>query len=242
MACSTAPPSQPVSVEEISRRERGIGAFLGDDLSRLLKVRRDVEVTIHLRDLAKHLMATSSDLATAPIGVFLFDVSGGAPLSFGVPGVRLYLSVELLKSCRFENEIAAAMASELAILERGVLFDNLSALIGGDEWTEAEVRKRLPAQVNYFGDAGLMNVSREARLGALVRSVGILYGSGFDPRGVLGLLEIFRKSQDQTVNNEGFQAEAIEAVREAINAHPPLRNPVVRSTEYLKVLKRIERL
>ena len=50
----------------------------------------------------------------------------------------------------------------------------------------------LPNALRYFGPGGIFNYSDEENGDAVEAAVGILYRAGFDPRGLVGLLEKLR--------------------------------------------------
>lgn len=248
--CASSP-VVPVKPEEFSRRERALGEVFSADLNQLLRSKKDVELDVYLRrELVRIVEAAGGRLAESPLGIQLYKDPAGRQSSYSVPGLRIWISTDALKALRYESELAALLALEVSNVEKGLFLRRVSTLVGDPaevdrfslQWTPEELRKALPAAPNYLGPGGLFDFAREEKIAALKRAVSILYDSGFDPRGILSLLERWKAAGPKSP----WPAEEIEDVREdlraELNRFPPLRNPVVRSEEFVKILKRIERL
>ncbi len=77
---------------------------------------------------------------------------------------------------------------------------------------------------------------------AWVGAVDILYKAGFDPRGLLSLLEKYEKLGTRSPYPLKAIPELQEQVRQKISFYVPLRNPVLRSQEFLVIQERIRKL
>jgi hypothetical protein len=128
------------------------------------------------------------------------------------PGNAWYFNVLALRGLKFENELAAAVAA-------------------------AQVLSVLPQDLKV----SWRRVSREM--------VKVLYGAGYDPRGVVAFWKNWGQAlrQGAAPRAEGYAWGALsldleEEARLEIAKLPPLLNPVVRSPEFVKVGKRLQKL
>ena len=70
----------------------------------------------------------------------------------------------------------------------------------------------------------------------------ILYQAGFDPRGMISLYELYSLSPDHSPYSPKTRELYIEIMKQEISKLPPLRNPVVRSEEFIFMKQRINKL
>jgi hypothetical protein len=69
-----------------------------------------------------------------------------------------------------------------------------------------------------------------------------MYRAGFDPRGLISFWNRYAENPAHSPLDPGLLQQLIERSRTAIAQRAPLRNPIVRSKEFLALKKRIERL
>ena len=258
--CSTPAPVT-YTPEERARVDNAIAVELSHQLEANLKFKQDPEVAIYLRALAQSLMNATPQLRSGAIGVLVVEDKPAASeltwRNFSIPGTRVYLSAGLLKNFEFENELAAAIAVEFGhILRRHVLErvqQNTEIFAGREPGVEAaaggSVMEGLiaptPAEIRsvpYFGARGIFSYSEQEQLAAAEEAVGVLYRAGFDPRGVVGLWEIFKKHPAHSPFDSKMLEKLLDTTRRAIAQNAPLRNPVVRSQAFIAVEKRIRKL
>ena len=175
-------------------------------------------------------MNTQPELQGAAVGVFIIqDQDRGRWWNFGLPGVRIYLSAGFLRETEFENQVAAAIAMELAyVLRRDVVqrIEQNQALArqqpafatdaavaappaGSAESAAASpppraaMRRfpRRPSRSITPGRTGSSSSPRPTRLDAIELAVDILYKAGFDPRGLIELWKIYEDHQGARLSN-----------------------------------------
>lgn len=224
-ACATPPPPVPETRAQIIQRDGRVGRGLAPQFEAQLEFRRDTEISVYLRQLAEKLMNTQPELQGAAVGVFIIqDQDRGRWWNFGLPGVRIYLSAGFLRETEFENQVAAAIAMELAyVLRRDVVqrIEQNQALArqqpafatdaavaappaGSAESAAASPSAAggdaaVPAQakpIDYTGPNGIFIFPEATRLDAIELAVDILYKAGFDPRGLIELWKIYEDHQE----------------------------------------------
>ena len=243
--CTTLPPVQaPIPVAERIRSDNTVGLKIAQDLESQLKIKHSVEVSIYLRKIAQDLSQGFTELKAAPVGVLLIADRDKAMRDYGLPGNRIYLSADLLKRLKFENEVAAAIALELAhiIKRHALIHEEISGartLEAGAPQSGAETPV---TRAGYFGPGGMFAFTSDEQGAAAETAVDILYRAGYDPRGLVALWQVFEANQSRSPFDAGTLSRLMERTRQAIAIYPPLRNPVVRSDAFLQMQKRIRQL
>ncbi|MFZ9595382.1 MAG: M48 family metalloprotease [Bdellovibrionia bacterium] len=247
-ACASSVSPPEVSPEERLRRDPGFNSQLSDQLERRLKIKKDPVVSIFLRKVAVQLAESSSEFNGAPLGVWLFQDEKGKFSSYSLPGNRIYLSVDLLRNLRFENEVAAVLGIQLGhLLQRDLL---LRYLKGSQLKSQARLTSSLSVfpedlgatSFDYWGFNGLFAFDEEAYLSAAKISVSLLYQAGYDPRGILSLFKIFQNNSKQSPYELSTISKMIEQVRFEIAKQPPLLSPIVRSQAFVEIQRRMQNL
>ena len=229
-SCGTVPERPEVSQEEQVKIDVYQGRELSHGLERYLKVHKDLEVTVFLRNLAQKLVDATPALSVMPIGVLLIHSPDQLWQSYALPGNKLYLSIGLLKQMKFENEVAAVLAVQLAhLLGRHVL-----------KIQATSSKKILPSE--YLKKNGLFAFGLNEHLEACETAVGILYRAGIDARGLVSLWTKYQENPQRSPYSSLELENLMEKTRQTIALNLPLRNPVVRSEAFVKVKKRIDRL
>jgi hypothetical protein len=231
-SCTSVPVAPPPSHAEQVEQDRATGEKLSARLEKELRFRGDRELQAYLRNLAVQLAQQHPELGAAPIGVFVIEDQAEVWRSFGLPGNRIYLSAGLLREMEFENELVSVIAIQLAHLHRRDLAKRLN---------EKENSPDLPPSA-FFGVLGLFAFPPDAEEIAVQDAVDILYGAGFDVRGVVSLYQRYERNPKHSPYDSGLLPRLIEAARLRGSYHAPLRNPVVRSQAFLAVQQRIRKL
>ncbi|MBS1963431.1 MAG: hypothetical protein JST04_14545 [Bdellovibrionales bacterium] len=150
--------------------------------------------------------------------------AGYQPSVWAVPGGKIFFDVRVLRALKFENEIAAAIA---LAWERSQ----------GSEFRERLIQESAradpdPMKVWAFG---ILENER-----AIESTVDRVYKAGYDPRGLVNYFDrIPSKTKGQLeTDNEALKDKA----RRTIAFYAPLLNPIVRSEDFYKMRKRLERL
>jgi len=90
-------------------------------------------------------------------------------------------------------------------------------------------------------DVTLLRPSEAEYSEAIPVAVGLLYRAGYDPRGLVEYWKRWQTEASQGVPGEAARRLVSETYR-AIASYTPLRNPVVRSKEFLKLKQLIARI
>ncbi|MGZ6332136.1 MAG: hypothetical protein ACXWP5_05920 [Bdellovibrionota bacterium] len=235
-SCASTPSQNPTSAIEQRNQDIAAGAALASQLETHLRFKQDRAVDSFLRHLASALLSGAPALSGGeePALRLIHDLDSRWR-NLGLPGNRIYLSVGLVKRLEFENELAAAVALQFGHLARR---DPESRI----EQLKADAPDTPPEKLRYFGEQGIFSYTDEMEAVAASDAVGILYRSGYDPRGVISLLEIYRTNPAKSPYGGAALEKMIESARATIAQNAPLRNPVIRSQAFLEIHKRIQRL
>ncbi|MGK5084903.1 M48 family metalloprotease [Bdellovibrionota bacterium FG-1] len=261
---TTAPPALPLTTAERIQRDQAIGTEIARQFDAQLKIHQDKEIAVYLAGVGQTLCNATADLGGARVEVLTIQDRNTAWRNFGLPGHRIYLSSSLLKEMHFENEIAGAIAFELAhIAERHILTRLQEEVVrvqgkpasasltgaGSQMIDYPEIEGLFPGEghhsdrpVEYLGPLGVFAFSDDFYLAAVTKAVQLLYRSGYDPRGLASMWQMYLEEPDHSPLSEELLQKLIEKTRREIALYSPLRNPIVRSQAFLRVQKRIQRL
>jgi predicted Zn-dependent protease len=251
--CATPPIEKTITPAERIQRDQALGAGLARQFEARLKLKSDDKaVLIYLGELTKRLGAASDDLKSAAIAVQVISDRGGRWRDYSIPGNRVYLSVGLLKAVKYENELAAALAVELAhLLARHVPQRIQAARAASSASQPADypsIEGLVPStaglgrETDFFSPTGLFAFPDEYMLETVEPAVGILYRAGFDARGLVSLWGLYRSNPAHSPLEGGILDKLTEKTRTVIAEYSPLRNPIVRSQAFIAIQKRIKRL
>ena len=178
--------------------------------------------------------------------------------AFAAPGGLILVSRGLLRCCRSEDALAAVLAHEVGHVERehglGAIeksrrtaFVTTLAVTAGKSLGKADLADLTKAFEGTIGDitSTLVNsgYSRQAEFEADAASVRILRSVGYDPEGLVDMLEQMEKAMKP--GSRGFGAthpaprDRIDAVRKLIGAPAPLEEPSARRQRFAAALGRI---
>ena len=110
--------------------------------------------------------------------------------------------------------------------------DSLGATISGMQHAEE----------HFYGSGEGFDYNKEQQLEAVQKSIATLYQAGFDPRGVISLLERFQKNLGHSPYRDQTLTLMMDKARHSIVQYTPLRNPIVRTEEFLVFKKRVRQL
>lgn len=236
--CST-PTVAPLTAEQLRLKNAAVIQTQRSNLDRKLLAQANKEAVTYLAGLAKSLAAASPTLSVLPLeihlhrgwaGVSSWGVTGvsGRWKSFGVPGTHLYLPSLFIREVDYENELAALIALELALVDSGTAQRRAEAASPHPE-------KRVGVATDFdFTAAELIKVIDPA--------LDMLYRAGFDPRGLPAVFSHYMRNPQESPYSAALIEEFLPAVRQAIAIRTPLRNPIVRSEKFMKIRKKLQRL
>lgn len=250
MGCASTPPTPPTpSAEEIKAQDIQIAAYLVQQIDPLLSLKNKPEISVYLRTLTQNLLNNSQ----IPTGVLLLDPIQGIWYNFSLPEARIYLSSGLLKKIGYENELASAIAIELAHLKLRHPVSNAQKnkfpLEDNTHWMNRTTHPSsvsLPLIIKNTSDLvganGLFIYPLQNHLQACEEAVRILYQSGYDPRGLVSLWTLYKNNPKNSPFDPTQLEKFIDHTRRVIAQNAPLRNPIVRSQKFLEIQKRMKRL
>jgi predicted Zn-dependent protease len=254
-ACSTVPEPAPINQAERVQRDQALGAELARQFESQLRFKGDKEILVYLRNVAQALVDGTSELRPSGVGVQVVQDRGGRWRNYGFPGNRIYLSAGLLKHVQYENELAAAIAFELAhVLKRHAVLrlqeerirDAKVANQGGPA-DYPTVEGLVPSAaggkpIDYFSPTGVFAFPDEFQTAAAQTAVEILYRAGYDPRGLVSLWSLYETESDHSPYDDDLLEKLLEKTRRVIALQSPLRNPIVRSQAFLTIQRRMQKL
>jgi hypothetical protein len=134
----------------------------------------------------------------------------------------------------YENELAAVLAYQMAHLVRRSLAIHV----------EEQALRPLPVPPVLFGSGSVFEFHREERASAIRLAVRMLYRAGYDTR---GMASIFQRAPVLFGNPDSgsFKKEVEFNIKEAQRASSellPAIKPVVRSPEFIRFKKELERV
>ena len=222
--CSSTPAvSEPVREDSV-RQERLLGEFLAPQLERHLDWSWDAQVEQFLDGVLQKLLQEDHQFGASRVKVI--RERGAEWKNFSLPVDRLFLSGSLLSRLEHENEVAAVIAFELGLLQKRAV----SRKIESGLWREEQ------------GVLKLFDHSDEDLAGACTLAVRMLYGAGYDVRGMGSVWGLLSRSPRQSPYGPVTLSKLIEQTRKAVAEQSPLRNPVVSSEMFLRIKERIGRL
>lgn len=185
---------------------------------------------LEARDIEKYLSKIANRLFSPLKDPIRVELVSATPANYeaavwALPNGRVFFDVRILQNLRFENEIAAAIAFA---------------------WGRAEgtdFRKRLVEEAGKGepNPEGIWKFSELDDHRAIESTVDRLYKAGYDPR---GLVVYFERPPNRSKNEavvsriESNQDKA----RRTISFYAPLLNPIVRTEDFYRMRKKLEKL
>jgi predicted Zn-dependent protease len=152
-------------------------------------------------NLVGHALAQGSDMPETFGGYHFLILDTDELNAFGAPGGYVLITRGMLKDCKTEDALAAVLAHEIAHVQNR---DGLNAIKSSEMWkTGLQEGTKLAAQGNLAAATGLFDklidgfviqliekgYSRSAEGKADVTGVGIMQRVGYDPHGMVVMLE-----------------------------------------------------
>lgn len=244
-----------ITPEEQKTLEVRVGEDLAKQLEPNIKIRKNEELSRYFGELATHLLEERAKETKLQDGflqprVFLIESKENKFRNFVFPGERIYIPTSLVREVQYENELAAMLAFELAKLQLKSVVRQVKELNGTQDISERadagrkeEVRDADSAEAGAtVSSEGVVVLGREEMTDVAKVSVDLLYGAGYDPRGMLAYLDILDRNTSRSPLSRSEIDRLRKTVREEISLKTPLRNPIVRSEEFVRYLERIKKL
>lgn len=220
--CSTVPEEMsPAKAALLAEPPREFSSAAEIGLRKRMTFIEDTEINNYLTKITGRLFTPGK----YPISMELVNATsvGYAPSIWVVPGGNIFVDIRVLRSMHFENELAAAIALAWSRSE-------------GTEFRERMIEMASsgdpdPEKIWTFGS--LENQK------AIEPSVARLYRAGYDPRGLITYFD--RVSLKSKMRPDSDQDLLKDKVRRAIALYAPLINPTVRTEEFYKMQKRLDK-
>jgi predicted Zn-dependent protease len=231
-------------------KEMALGKQLAEEVERQAKVVDDPLISEYINRMGQNLVRNSD--AKVP---FIFKViEADAPNAFALPGGYVFVNTGLIELAEEEDEIAGAMAHEIAhvaarhmtrratkneLADLGTL--PLSVLLGG--WAGVIARQ---AAASVAVPMTFLSFSRRDESEADYLGVQYMYAAGYDPTGIISILEKLGALNRQKAGTVGrlfsthpMDTDRIQKTQQEIEQILPAREQyVVNTSEYHDIRQR----
>jgi hypothetical protein len=243
-ACVTAPQIDLAPAEQVARDAEVVKVFEPDVRKIVQPFEPSEGIREGLSQIALRLKAKAEAFSRVEPRI---ELTKQSRLTYSLPELKVFLPLSLLQNIRYENEIAAAIALEMALLEERVLVEKFSSTWPKDwdeegmsdrkmaerVWARTKPRQRSAKLKSFYG---YRRIDIE---NALPEAVTIMYQAGYDSRGLAGL---WKRHYSRHWPRSGENASIVQSIYRAINQYPPLLNPIVNTSEFERLKQRIDRL
>jgi predicted Zn-dependent protease len=233
-------------------REMALGKQLAQEVQRQAKVVEDPLVSEYINRIGQNLVRNSD--AIVPFSFQLIE--GDSPNAFALPGGYVFVYTGLLKLADEEDELAAALAHEIA---------HVAARHMTKQATKSEIVNlaSIPASVILGGGIGGIATRQGANLGipavflhftrkdeseADYLGLQYMYAAGYDPNGAISIfekMESLQKSQPGALariftSTHPMDSDRIQKAEKEIGAILPARDEyVINTSEYRAIRERV---
>ena len=233
-------------------KEMAMGKQLAEEVRRQAKVVEDPLISEYVNRIGQNLVRNSD--AKVP---FTFQViEGESPNAFALPGGYVFIYTALLEIADEEDELAAAMAHEIA---------HVAARHMTKQATKSQMVNLAGVPVGVILGGGIggavarqgatagwpavfMHFTRQDEAEADYLGVQYLYAAGYDPNGAISIfekLESLEKKQPGTVarifSTHPMDAARIQKTEQEIDRILPARDEyVVNTSEYMAIRQRTD--
>jgi hypothetical protein len=234
VSCSTPPPRKTLTFkEQIEVDTERARALTGEFVDRV-RTMKSVRAENFLLGIVRALAMTEPELEARSLKVLVHRSEPPAGTrSFAFPGSLISIPEGFLRTVEFENELAALLSYELA----NILNRNLAIHV------EEGAARPVPVPPVLFGAGSVFEFDRKERAASIRTGIGLLYRAGYDPR---GMASIFRRHPavfgipDSAQGKKEVEFNVKEAQRASSELLPVLK-PIVRSPEFIRFKKELER-
>lgn len=229
--CSSVPPTlNERGVERISQIPPESRKKIERSIAKDFQSIEASEIHDYLSRIAKKLFPPV-EASGDHLRILLVSSSVGirsVPQIWMIPPAQGYIDERILKALQFENEIAAAIAFHW---ERTQDLGFEKRFVAELDQTNPDFRK-------------IYEFSEVEDLKAIEGAVDRIYRSGYDPRGLVSYFErVSSLTQGRTSTSFEERIPLLQdKARRTISSYAPLLNPIVRTEEFYKMRKKLERL
>jgi len=232
-------------------KEMALGKQLAEEVQRQAKVVEDPLISEYINRIGQNLVRNSD--AKVPFTFRLIE--GDSPNAFALPGGYVFVYTALMKIASEEDELAAAMAHEIAHVAarhmtrqatRSQMVNLAGVPVGvilGGGIGGAVVRQGAAAGI----PAAFSHFTRQDESEADHLGVQYLYAAGYDPNGAISMfekLESLERKQPGTVarifSTHPMDAARIQKTEQEIGRILPRRDEyVVNTSDYIAIRQRL---
>ena len=220
--CSSVPETlSEQGVERISQIPSDARLKIQSSLKKYFTHLSAQEIESYLNTISKRLLSKSK--LSSPLRIELVTTRESALSKaklWVVPPEKGYLDDHLLRSLEFENEIAAVIA------------------FNWERVQDIEFEKRFIHELDQLHPdfSKIYEFSELEDMKAVEGAIDLLYQAGYDPR---GLMSVFGRK----IGVSPERALVLQEKARRTNAfYKPLMNPTIRSDEYYRMRKKLEKL
>jgi len=230
--CGTVPLPPPLSPHEQMTVDTAQAQGLLVQFQKQVQFVKSPHVEKYLNSLANHIASEDDGLKNEKVLVRIHqDLKPELKRVFSFPGVVISIPHSFLGTINFENELAAVIALELALVERREL---------AIEMEKMETEKN--GRPIIFGEQSIFNFSEKSRAAAISLGTKLMYSAGYDPRGMGALFQKYSSfyidTETPTSSKElGFY---VREAQKAKNELMPSLQPIVRSNDFLRMKKELK--
>lgn len=235
-------------------REMALGKQLAEEVTRQAKLQDDPLISEYVNRICQNL-ARSSD-ARVPITCQVIE--GETPNAFALPGGFIFVYTGLIKLADEEDELAAAVAHELAHVAARHMTKQatksaianaasipISVILGGG-WAGVAARQGMGMGV----PAAMLRFDRKDESEADYLGVQYIYAAGYDPTGAISIFEKLQSLQrkqpgviDRLFSTHPMDSDRIQKTEKEIGRILPERPEyVVNTSEYADIRARLLKL
>lgn len=230
-SCSTTRAPRELSPAEQVQNDNQIGERFSHQFEALLRFKKDIEIEIFLKNLSHKLAKTYDTVKESPFQIFLIEppTKKSRIENFSIPGIRIYLSKEIVRNMQFENSLAAMIALEISKVIHRVVMSKIEVARETDE-------NIIPTP---YMEPSWFSIPPEKELAVLETAIEILYQANYDPRGLIGLMKNYQENPSLTRESPETLQRYIEDCYQIVSQYTPLKNPVIRSQEFVGIQGRL---
>ena len=229
-ACSTEPPKKQLTISEQIEVDTKNAQGLSTEFKQQVHFIALPKAERFLKNMAEKILKQKEGFDHEKVEIKIHDDSQ-AKLErfFSFPGVTLSIPMSFLKKVEFENELAAALAYEIANVMDRFLAQKVEAKLSSGE-------------LELFGKDSVFGLNDQNRSTSIKLATSLLYGAGFDTRGIASIFKRYPIYYMQESASDLFQKEVDFNIREAQRAKSefmPQMKPIVRSGEFIQFKKEL---
>lgn len=228
-ACSSPPPPKKLTVSEQIAEDNQVVREFQNQFEKKVRSAAFPETERYLTQLAQKLARVQEGLTWSTVRVKIHgstesegETTGGT--FYGFPGTLISVPLNAVESIEYENELAAALAYELA----HVINRHLALHLGQQQ-----------GPVGALGFS-VFDLDRTERLKSILLGTRLMYYAGYDLRGMASVFQHHGKFFGGLSSQNEVEFNVKEAQRHR-SQYLPVQKPIVKSGEFVAMKKLFKR-